>query len=135
MKAPRQIDLAWMGGFFDGEGSITLTVMQEKYIRLEVTCSQKVQLPLTVYEAHFGGNTHGYKPKRGDICYAWKIYGEAAVKFLITLLPYMVVKGDDAREVIDIWQKHDIARAKKRHEDRRAIRNEIHRIRNEVIDG
>jgi hypothetical protein len=125
-----QRDLAWAAGFFDGEGSITLTATLPSYLRLEVTCSQKTQLPLVLFERWFGGNVYSNKPKKGEVCYVWKIYGANAVTFLSTLLPLLVVKGEDAKEVINIWTMHDWQRAKERHEARQVVRRAIHALRN-----
>ena len=127
--AARIKDLAWAAGFFDGEGSITLTVSEGKYIRLEVACSQKVQLPLALFERMFGGSVYGYTPKHGEICFVWKIYGAKGVEFLKELYPYMIVKDADAKEVIDIWESKDCERAIKRHSDRQAVRKKTHLLR------
>jgi hypothetical protein len=82
----------------------------------------------------FGGGVYGYKPLRGDICYIWKTYGANGVKFLQTVLPYLIVKAEDAKEVIDIWENKDYERAIKRHRDRQTATAKRHAIRAGLVE-
>ena len=125
---PRRLDIAWAAGFYDGEGSITLSV-NKGYLHLEVACSQKVQLPLMLFKKWFGGSIYSYKPLRGDPAYIWKTFGSNGITFLKTVLPFLVVKGEDAKDVIDIWESKDYDRAEARHKSRKAAHDAIHALR------
>jgi hypothetical protein len=98
----RKTDLAYMAGFFDGEGSISISLQQGKYLRIEVAVSQNTADVLWMYVRQFRGNV--YQSTR---CYQWKCYGEGAVAFLKSLIPFMIVKRLDAEETIDAWEHRD----------------------------
>lgn len=96
----RKVELAYLAGFFDGEGSISMQLAQGKYLRIEVACSQNTVDVLWMYVRAFKGNV--YESQR---CYQWKTYGAQAVSFLQTILPFLIVKRLDAEETIQAWQQ------------------------------
>lgn len=95
----RKTELAYLAGFFDGEGSISLSLQQGKYVRIEVSCSQNTVDVLWMYVRAFKGNV--YESNR---CYQWKTYGQQAVNFLHAVAPFLIVKRLDAEETIDAWK-------------------------------
>jgi len=102
----KKVDLAYLAGFFDGEGSISLRLQQGKYLRIEVSCSQNSVDVLWMYVRAFRGNV--YESQR---CYQWKTYGAQAINFLHSVLPFLVVKRLDAQETIEAWNcKADIVK-------------------------
>lgn len=92
-------DLAYAGGFTDGEGSVYITVGINNYLRIEVSCSQKYPEALKWFEKTFGGKVYGKFPS-----FQWKLNGENAVKYLKVVLPYLIVKNVDAQEAIAMWE-------------------------------
>lgn len=92
----KQVDLAYAAGFFDGEGSITIS-NKGGYVRIEVAVSQKLPAVLQWWETHFDGNTYH------SVVSQWKIHGSKGVALLTLLLPYLIVKNVDAQEAIHIW--------------------------------
>jgi hypothetical protein len=116
----RQTDIAYGAGFFDGEGAIVLSLQKEKYLRVEVSVSQKLPEVLLWYAQHFGGKIYQSK---GYVA-QWKIHGALAIGFLHVIYPYLITKAVDAQEAFDIWEvRHDpeqIARRLSERKERRA---------------
>lgn len=98
----KKTDLAYLAGFFDGEGSISLSLQKGKYLRIEVACSQNTVDVLWMYVRAFRGNV--YQSQR---CYQWKTYGAQAISFLHAVIPYLVVKRLDAEETILAWENRE----------------------------
>jgi hypothetical protein len=115
----RKIELAYMAGFMDGEGSISLRLQQGKYLRIEVAVAQNTVDVLWMFVRQFKGNI--YQSSR---CYQWKCYGAGAVSFLKSMQPFLIVKRLDAEEAIAAWERRDdltfvtdvIQRKRMRHE-------------------
>lgn len=95
----KKTEIAYLAGFFDGEGSISVRLQQGKYLRIEVSCSQNTVDVLWMYVRTFKGNV--YESVR---CYQWKTYGAEAVRFLHAIKPFLIVKRLDAEEAIDAWE-------------------------------
>jgi hypothetical protein len=95
---PSISDICYTAGFFDGEGSVTISLYNERYVRIEVGCSQKYPAVLNWMKRTFGGNVYGTK------MYQWKLHGEKGVAFLRLIRPYLIVKCVDADEAFDAWE-------------------------------
>ncbi len=102
MRQPTRIDIAYAAGFFDGEGSVVISLTKEGYLRLEVSSSQNLPPVLMWHENTFGGKV--YHPR--NHASQWKIHGKKAIPFLITIQPYCIVKAPDIEEAINIWQAY-----------------------------
>jgi len=123
----RQVDLAYIAGFFDGEGTVVIS-RRKGYVRVEVAVSQNTRTVLDLHTRMFGGHVYAYAPKKRPraIIYQWKVYGEAATGFLQIIEPYLLVKKVEAQEGIAIWLDRKntslvdeiLAIRKKRKEDR-----------------
>lgn len=115
----RQTDVAYVAGFFDGEGSIVISM--NKYMRLEVGVSQKHTAVLLWMRGIFGGKIYqseGYAAQ-------WKIHGAKAIEFLMLIKPFLIEKAVDAEEAIVIWDaRHDTITARKLLADRKKRRDE-----------
>lgn len=92
--------LAYIAGFVDGEGCIRAA---GDYLGLSMQVSNTVRAPLLFMQEVFGGSVRGYgTPKKtasgrmGKRAYLWSIHGESAVKVLLALLPYLIVKKQEA---------------------------------------
>jgi hypothetical protein len=88
-------DLAWAAGFFDGEGSIII-YNREKEGRygFRLAVGQRSRKPLEKLEKIFGGKTSA-KPRTKD-CYYWQISAVQAKNALILMMPFLVVKSEEA---------------------------------------
>lgn len=96
----RKWELAYLAGFFDGEGSIYITLQKGKYLRVEVSVSQNTATVLWMYVGAFKGSVY-----QGNRCLQWKVYGANAVGFLRSIRPFLVVKAKEAEETIQAWEK------------------------------
>lgn len=95
-------ELAYLAGFFDGEGNIdiahakrTASHPSEQY-SLNVIVSQKDLTMLKAYKI-FGGSIY----HDSQDCYQWHIHGYKASHFLKAILPYLRLKKDQAVKAIE----------------------------------
>lgn len=102
MPQPTRLDIAYAAGFFDGEGTVVISLSKEGYLRLEVSSSQNLPDVLHWHVPKFGGKV--YHPK--NHASQWKLHGKKAIPFLITIQPYCIVKAVDIEEALNIWQAY-----------------------------
>ena len=98
------IQLSYIAGFFDGEGSINLlTRIRPKNTEysLTVAIGQRDGMTLDLIKENFGGNI--YFVKR-DGSYYWVITHKKAVKFLKEILPYLQYKKPQALVAIQFYE-------------------------------
>ena len=97
--ANKKTDIAYLAGFFDGEGSVYITLGNNKYLRIEVSISQKHRAVLNWIVTNFGGKIYqskGHYPQ-------WKMNGAKAVEFLLMMRPYLIEKAVDVEDVVTMW--------------------------------
>lgn len=92
--------LAYLAGFFDGEGSITIVVRS-----LRVNIAQVNPRPLMMLRNRFGGQIAFVKrsdknPRHRDI-HVLNITSYLAAEMLRQLRPYLIVKADQADLAIE----------------------------------
>jgi len=82
-------DLAYIAGFFDGEGCI-----YSNGGCFKIGIYNTVRAPLDFVERLFGGNIYEQVPKniRHSTIYRWIISGESAAGVLQYLMPYLIIK-------------------------------------------
>ena len=93
--------LAYLAGFFDGEGSIGIHRVLRKYgtvgFHLRCTVSQTSVPVLEKYRHSFGGGISQTGPRilRGNevMCWQWYIYAARAARFLRAIEPYLFCKA------------------------------------------
>lgn len=90
--------LSYMAGFFDGEGCIHIGYTNKEHTgyRLMVSVSQQDPAPLELYAGLFGGYNIKRVNRPSGWAYTWRAYSWAAGDCLTALLPYLVVKRDEA---------------------------------------
>lgn len=96
----------YIAGFFDGEGCISSQEYwergkYEKYprINLQISITNTNKEVLNLIRGVFGGTvrSHGKKKRNHKKCYDWKLCGKEKMRvFLTSILPYLVVKKEDA---------------------------------------
>lgn len=86
----RDVDLAWIAGFFDGEGCIRARA-SKKGARLKVTLTQQDRAPLDWIKSEFGGGV--YATGNAKTCYRWEVDCGRASAFLRAIRPYLRVKA------------------------------------------
>lgn len=95
--------IAYIAGFFDGEGSILLS-KEGTRIRLELTVSQIDPRPLDFIAREFGGKVKfsanlARRPNARPI-YSIRLRGDSAEKMIRGMLPFLIVKQEQARIAI-----------------------------------
>ena len=96
--------LAWAAGFFDGEGSVIVSVSYGKgkrkgavWTSLKATIGQCDRAPLERLREEFGGglNTAGSRRDRPSLIFQWGAVNREALNFLGAIHPYTVVNADE----------------------------------------
>lgn len=94
-------DIAWAAGFFDGEGTIDARPRQRAHrceYRLSLYVGQVDPRPLRLLAVLFGGSVASRRAgRRGRPMWMWRVTGVGAETTLRTLLPYLIVKAEQAR--------------------------------------
>ena len=102
-----ETDLAWAAGFVDGEGSIATPVRTRVRNRrdysLALYVGQVDPRPLLRLRSYFGGEV---RPRTswgtGRPIFMWRISGTKAETALRALLPYLMVKAEQARLALEL---------------------------------
>lgn len=97
----KRTDLAYMAGFFDGEGCICIGKGKGG---LGLVCSvvQCNEWILQLFKMSFGGNVRlrqPYKPERYRT-FSWSICSKKAMAFLRVIQPYLMLKRAEAEVAI-----------------------------------
>lgn len=103
------INASWAAGFFDGEGSISIILVNRKNkpntseVRVVVQLTQQQREPLELFQIAFGGTIGSYGNGHGTkVYYKWQLTGKEKTRnFLATLLPFFVVKRSQAEKALD----------------------------------
>lgn len=100
-------ELAYLAGFFDGEGNIDILHQKKSIVhpyeqyRLRVSVTQKHPEILYEYKSMFDGKV--YLLKSGG--YQWYAYGLKASNFLRFMGPYLRIKRKECVKAIEFQQK------------------------------
>ena len=101
----KKSDLAYLAGFFDGEGCIYIQGPRPKRhcYQLSVRISQANRWILERYRMAFGGLIREIKPTSATAkcIWQWIISGKQAMEFLNTIYPYLILKQCEARVAIE----------------------------------
>ena len=102
-------ELAYIAGFFDGEGCIT---SGGRRCSLAISASNTDKQPLEFIQRIFGGSIYECLPKKlkWSTVYNWRIGGAYALIVLESLLPYLIVKRRQALLGIELIKSSDIGR-------------------------
>jgi hypothetical protein len=112
-----ELELAYLAGFIDGEGSIQIGrgkwLKMRRGYALHLSAKQVDPAPLHMLAAAFGGRVIRVKatqPRRLDH-YRWGIVSRQAMAALVALRPYLVVKATQAD--LAIWYQRTMTRGGK----------------------
>lgn len=92
-------DLAYLAGFFDGEGCISIShSCKGKYISLNCYVATKGEYMPRLFQFHFGGSVRRHNLARGTQVDHWKWHIAAikASEFLKAIYPYLKLKEPQA---------------------------------------
>lgn len=105
-----EIALAYMAGFFDGEGYIGLLKRNRgKYIEyfVQMAIGQKDGATMDWIKENFGGHIHHVKR---DGSYFWIASNRAAFRILKRILPYLKYKKPQAEMALQFFDERPMAR-------------------------
>jgi hypothetical protein len=107
-RTPTEAEVAWAAGFFDGEGSVGIYLYTGKNrhaFNLQMTAGQVDIRPLLLLREIFGGRIetqYAGKAGRGRTLWRWSAGGREAIgEALRAMIPYLVVKREQAQVVLD----------------------------------
>ena len=122
----RETLIKWAAGFVDGEGCIQIVRASgtrglaegtpiKRWYRLNIEVAQIVEKPLLILRDLFGGSViyWGYKNLSTRPAYRWDINATKAKEALKELLPYLIVKEEEARLAIEFREYQEINMAGK----------------------
>jgi hypothetical protein len=99
--------LAWIAGFFDGEGSVGLYHHKRpgnrygRYI-LQITVTNTVQRSVELIQETFRGTVYSRPPVEGrQRVYQWFASGKIGERFLEAISPYLVIKAPQVALVLE----------------------------------
>lgn len=87
---PKSLDVAWLAGFFDGEGHIAMRKTGNDTHVLHVVLTQKNPEVLHWVQANFGGNLYQASDVEGAYRLYW--YNKPGAVLFRMMLPYLRVK-------------------------------------------
>lgn len=92
--------LIWAAGFFDGEGCIGVSRSKRGkpcvYYAIQITAFQNVRAPLEILHQLFGG-TIRYSTTHSTGGWVWQLSGRGLKIALQEMLPFLVVKREQAQ--------------------------------------
>jgi hypothetical protein len=97
----RETDKAYAAGFFDGEGHISYPKSSKAH-HLQVVVAQVDRAPLDWLQLYFGGRVRFYHNARAGI-HRWTLSTSQAASFLEAVLPYLIVKHNEAVGALIDW--------------------------------
>ena len=105
-----ETDIAWAAGFVDGEGCVSQRAQFRSQNRrtysLSIYVGQVDPRPLYRLSEYFGGNVALRTSwKGGRPIYMWRVTGAKAEWALRVLLPYLMVKAEQARLAIELQER------------------------------
>lgn len=116
-------ELAYMAGFFDGEGYVGISSDKPAwkkggvYYRMRVNVTQKDPTVLLNFKNIYGGTL----TKGNDGVWKWYIDGKKACAFLSDIMPYLIIKKEQAKLALEFSSlntgKGKSTKAKERQEE------------------
>lgn len=99
--------VAWAAGFFEGEGHVNVQLRKGKSF-FSITVAQVYRSPLDRMCELFGGKVYGpYGPYSSNKqpYYQWQAYNKEAFAALEEMSPFLLRKGEQANEKLQIWKE------------------------------
>lgn len=104
--------LAYLAGFFDGEGSIQIPSRTPRrsgksIYSLDISCANAHPRPIEMFYRFFGGRvSSSRRNERCHVSYQWRAHGSDAATILEALAPYLQVKAEQARIAVGFQRKY-----------------------------
>lgn len=128
--------LAYFAGLMDGEGCIDISRRMAKNsvnpsFRLTVIIANNVTVPLEAAKRVWGGALHA-SARAQYYGYQWRLSGNDASAFLADVLPYLMIKDDEARHAIAFQERINAPRGATLTQDevdtRQTMKDELSRL-------
>lgn len=106
-----RLELAYVAGLFDGEGSISLysePLKQYRLARISVDLANTDFSILEYLKSNFGGSIHYFHKANRRAAGTWHLSYKKAVEFLMLIQPYLKIKQQQvlvAKEVYEITNR------------------------------
>lgn len=112
------MNLEYLAGFFDGEGSIGIYRYLEPTVQLGLTNEEM----LRNLQNQWGGSVTKYKCKTNrKPAWGWSLYSKAQIKpFLEAILPYLILKKQEALVMLEFIESYK-GKMRDTHESRKNI--------------
>ena len=100
---------AYCGGFFDGEGCVSIHRRKSGGIQIVISAYQTLEAPLQLFKRRFGGKIIANKKRpRRKQSWTWYAYGKDAFYSLSRMLPWLIVKRKKAKLALAILKYQPI---------------------------
>ncbi len=98
----RDTDIAYVAGFFDGEGCISGGVCKRNDVFVHLSIAQKYPEPLLFVQRLFGGRLH----QRASASNMWyhNFSSTESLQMLHTIAPFLILKRDQAELAIEFYK-------------------------------
>jgi hypothetical protein len=123
-------DFSYLSGFFDGEGTASLIQFHgggylQHAARVYIT---NTDLPILNFACGLFGGSIGPHENMGKQCYRWELRkNEERMRFLLYCLPYLIVKREEAKIVLEflrLGKVEDVELRKKFYDRLKKIKEE-----------
>lgn len=107
-------ELSYMGGFFDGEGCITIIQLGKNvkqktpHYKCKVSISNTNREVLEIFKKNFGGTIHivpENKEKNRKKLFQWKVEHFSAYQFCLKMQDCLIIKRRNAELIIEYYEK------------------------------
>lgn len=119
-----ETDLAYLAGVIDADGYVTATRSRHGgrlYFGAQVGITGSDRAPHDLAATIFGGNVTCHRPNRlrahHRLQFHWQRGGSGAVPIITAVLPYLRIKADRARLVLDLQEQVEWIRAMRGDDD------------------
>lgn len=98
-------ELAYLAGYFDGEGTVTILKYPRGYA-IRVSLGNTYEPAVLAFQSRFGGGVVSHQSARKNTrrFWEWQAHGENAYTFLITILPFLHEKAAQAEEAVEFYR-------------------------------
>jgi hypothetical protein len=125
-----ETELAYLAGFFDGEGNIDINYKSDgkgrKYYMLRIRVSQLNPAPLKLLKGRFGGNIRIEKLRTTKIVnrplWTWECSTLSAMLALKSMVPYLLIKREEALIAIAFQERVSLNKNKRLGEEEESFR-------------
>jgi hypothetical protein len=101
------MNIAYLAGFFDGEGCMWLQKREKSRPAFLVAVVNTERGPLREFKRRWGGSIHpliDHRPRLAPrIVYKWSASGKAARRAVLAMQRYFVVKAQQAKTWLRAW--------------------------------